>query len=237
MNWRDKILSDPQVLRGKPCIKGTRIPVALVLGHLAAGRETRAIPNEFPDLTEADIVACLDFARELADFEAVIAKAQELGAIPLPEWRFCRHRELSAGSLPRCCGRAVAQPSRDDSAAHGAVAAVPEGPPAAGVLSRQVADCGSPSGPNQAVNLHQERAREPPRTDASLLPPSEPSSRRLRAVAACSGRCELFRGHAHHTPPPRHWRSCLSPIPSSRARGPRRPPGCGYGRRSRRRCD
>jgi hypothetical protein len=32
MNWRDKILSDPQVLRGKSCIQGTRIPVALVPG-------------------------------------------------------------------------------------------------------------------------------------------------------------------------------------------------------------
>jgi uncharacterized protein (DUF433 family) len=73
MNWRDRILSDPHVLRGKPCIKGTRIPVALVLGYLAAGRETDTILKEFPDLTAADVVACLDYARELADFEAVTA--------------------------------------------------------------------------------------------------------------------------------------------------------------------
>ena len=65
MNWKDRILSDPQVLRGKPCIKGTRIP--------AAGRETDGILKEFPDLTAADVVACLDYARELADFEAVTA--------------------------------------------------------------------------------------------------------------------------------------------------------------------
>ena len=71
MNWHDRILSDPQVLRGKPCIKGTRIPAALVLGYLAAGRETDAILKEFPDLAAAEIVACLDYARELADFEAV----------------------------------------------------------------------------------------------------------------------------------------------------------------------
>ena len=73
MNWRDRILSDPQVLRGKPCIKGTRIPAALVLGYLAAGRETDAIFKEFPDLTAADEVACLDYARDLAEFEAVPA--------------------------------------------------------------------------------------------------------------------------------------------------------------------
>jgi uncharacterized protein (DUF433 family) len=40
---------------------------------LAAGRESKAILKEFPDLTPADIVACLDYARELADFEAVSA--------------------------------------------------------------------------------------------------------------------------------------------------------------------
>ena len=73
MNWQEKILSDPQILRGKPCIKGTRIPAALVLGYLAAGRETATIVKEFPDLTAADVVACLDYARDLADFEAVIA--------------------------------------------------------------------------------------------------------------------------------------------------------------------
>ena len=73
MNWQDRILSDPQVLRGKPCIKGTRIPAALVLGYLAAGRETDAILKEFPDLTTADVAACLDYARALADFEAVTA--------------------------------------------------------------------------------------------------------------------------------------------------------------------
>ena len=73
MNWRERIVSDPKVLRGKPCIKGTRIPVALILGYLAAGRDTPAIRNEFPDLTPADVAACLDYARELAEFEAVPA--------------------------------------------------------------------------------------------------------------------------------------------------------------------
>jgi uncharacterized protein (DUF433 family) len=73
MNWREHILSDPQILRGKPCIKGTRIPVALVLGYLAAGRNPAAIQREFPDLREADVTACLDYARELAEFEATPA--------------------------------------------------------------------------------------------------------------------------------------------------------------------
>jgi uncharacterized protein (DUF433 family) len=73
MNWRDHIVSDPQILRGKPCIKNTRIPVALILGYLAAGRDTAAIRHEFSDLTDSDVAACLDYARELAEFEAVPA--------------------------------------------------------------------------------------------------------------------------------------------------------------------
>ncbi|MSU48273.1 MAG: DUF433 domain-containing protein [Opitutus sp.] len=70
MNWREHILSDPQILRGKPCLRNTRIPAALVLGYLAAGRDTAMILREFPDLTASDVAACLEYARDLADFEA-----------------------------------------------------------------------------------------------------------------------------------------------------------------------
>ena len=73
MSWRERIVSDPQVLRGKPCIKGTRIPAALILGYLASGRSAEAILKEFPDLAHGDIAACLDYARELAEFNAVTA--------------------------------------------------------------------------------------------------------------------------------------------------------------------
>jgi len=72
VNWRERIKSDPQILRGKPCVHGTRIPVALVLGYLAAGREANDILRQFPDLTVADVVACLDYARDLADFESLV---------------------------------------------------------------------------------------------------------------------------------------------------------------------
>jgi len=65
-------VSDPEILRGKPRIKGTRIPVGLVLGYLAAGRTSADIRTEFPDLTNEQIAACLDYARDLAEFEAVV---------------------------------------------------------------------------------------------------------------------------------------------------------------------
>ena len=73
MDWREHIVSGPQILRGKPCIKGTRIPAALVLGYLASGRSNDVILREFPDLTPQAIAACLDYARDLAEFSAVAA--------------------------------------------------------------------------------------------------------------------------------------------------------------------
>lgn len=72
-NWKEHIVSTPDVLRGKPRIKGTRIPVSLVLGYLAAGKKTLEIQEEFPDLTDEQIAACLDYARELSEFEAITA--------------------------------------------------------------------------------------------------------------------------------------------------------------------
>jgi len=68
--WRDEIESDPAVLRGKPCFKGTRIPVALVLGYLANGQSVESILKEFPDLKPTNISAALNFARDLANYEA-----------------------------------------------------------------------------------------------------------------------------------------------------------------------
>lgn len=68
-SWHARIESDPQILRGKPCIRGTRIPVALILGYLAAEKTADAIVGEFPDLSPADLQACLEYARDLADFE------------------------------------------------------------------------------------------------------------------------------------------------------------------------
>ncbi|MBW3539300.1 MAG: DUF433 domain-containing protein [Planctomycetes bacterium] len=69
VNWRDRIVSSSDVLKGKPRIKNTRIPVSLILGYLAAGSGMEEIVAEFPDLVADDIAACLDYARDLANFE------------------------------------------------------------------------------------------------------------------------------------------------------------------------
>ena len=71
--WREHIESKPGVLRGKPRIKGTRIPVSLVLGYLATDYSVDGLLGEFPDLSRESIAACLDYARELSEFEVPVS--------------------------------------------------------------------------------------------------------------------------------------------------------------------
>lgn len=61
-----RITVDPQVCFGKPCIRGHRIWVALVLDFLASGMKTDEILAEYPDLEEADILACIAYGAELS---------------------------------------------------------------------------------------------------------------------------------------------------------------------------
>ena len=72
VDWKEYIVSTTDVLRGKPRLKGTRIPVSLVLGYLAAGHTHAEILQEFQDLTQEHIAACLDYARALAEFEVAV---------------------------------------------------------------------------------------------------------------------------------------------------------------------
>ncbi len=69
-NAIEKISSDPNVCSGKPCIKGTRIPVHIILDLLAAGEDFDGIRKAYPNVTDEDIRACLNYAAVLADEEA-----------------------------------------------------------------------------------------------------------------------------------------------------------------------
>ena len=72
ISWKDHIESSPEILHGKSRFKGTRIPVSLILGYLSAGYNNEKIQEEFPDLTDEDIAASLDYARYLSEFEVAI---------------------------------------------------------------------------------------------------------------------------------------------------------------------
>ncbi len=66
----ERIASDPKICSGKPCIKGTRIPVHIILDLLAAGESFEGIKKAYPNITDEDIRACLLYASVLADEEA-----------------------------------------------------------------------------------------------------------------------------------------------------------------------
>lgn len=70
-----RIVLDPAVLVGKPIVRGTRIPVELVLGLLAEGWSEADILASYPHLTRADIQACLAYARDLVASERVFPSA------------------------------------------------------------------------------------------------------------------------------------------------------------------
>lgn len=76
MEWRDRIASDPDILVGKPVIKGTRISVELILGWLANGWTHEQILESYPNITHEDILAALAFATE---------RLHEEDYIPLPK--------------------------------------------------------------------------------------------------------------------------------------------------------
>ncbi len=64
MSPLDRIVLDPAVRFGKPCVRGTRITVGDVLGYLAAGMSEQEILADFPQLAHGDILACYAFAAE-----------------------------------------------------------------------------------------------------------------------------------------------------------------------------
>ena len=64
MDWREHITSDPEVLVGKPAIKGTRLSVELILGWLGQGWTHDMLIEAYPQLTRDDILAALAFAAE-----------------------------------------------------------------------------------------------------------------------------------------------------------------------------
>ncbi len=69
MKHRERIATDPCVMHGKPVIKGTRIPVYTVLNLRANGLGAKEVLREYPDLTEEDVLACLEYASHLSEEE------------------------------------------------------------------------------------------------------------------------------------------------------------------------
>jgi len=74
MNWRDHIHSDPDILGGKPVVKGSRISVELILEYFEDGASMADVLEAFDHLTEADIRAAIAFARDVLIDSAAAAR-------------------------------------------------------------------------------------------------------------------------------------------------------------------
>jgi uncharacterized protein (DUF433 family) len=72
MDWHDHITVDPEICHGKACIRGTRIPVAIILASLAAGESGETIRETYPVLTADAIRASLAYASELASERVIL---------------------------------------------------------------------------------------------------------------------------------------------------------------------
>ncbi len=73
MDWRERIVSNPDILVGKPTVKGTRISVKLILGWLANGWTHEMVLESYPQLVPDDILAALAFAAEMMRDEEYVA--------------------------------------------------------------------------------------------------------------------------------------------------------------------
>jgi uncharacterized protein (DUF433 family) len=69
MGTFDRITFDPKVMRGRACIRGTRIPVSVIVGQVASGATNKEILADHPDLEEADIRQALQYAAWLTTEE------------------------------------------------------------------------------------------------------------------------------------------------------------------------
>src|SRR5206468_1706207 len=69
----DRITFDPEIMGGRACIRGMRIPVSVIVGQLAHGATTQEVLNDYPDLDRADVQQALEYAAWLTQEEVVTA--------------------------------------------------------------------------------------------------------------------------------------------------------------------
>ena len=75
IDWKEHISSDPKILFGKPVVKGTRVPVDLILEKLGRGESIEQLLKAYPRISKESIYACLMFAAQSVKNEVVIAMA------------------------------------------------------------------------------------------------------------------------------------------------------------------
>ena len=72
MNYREKIFISPEIMLGKPVIKGTRITVEFIIKKMSEGMEIKDIMNEYPQVTRDDIMACLAYSADVISKDEIL---------------------------------------------------------------------------------------------------------------------------------------------------------------------
>ncbi len=72
MDWRKHIEAKPDIMLGKPVIKGTRIPVEIILRRLGEGADIEEILKAYPGLTRDDVLACINYSAQVIAEEEIV---------------------------------------------------------------------------------------------------------------------------------------------------------------------
>ncbi len=75
IRWQDRIVIMPDLHHGDPCIKGTRVPVSIIVGSLADGLTPGEIQDAYPQLTTEDIQAALTYAADVVRQDVLLPLA------------------------------------------------------------------------------------------------------------------------------------------------------------------
>jgi len=75
MTWKEHIHTDPEILIGKPVIKGTRISVEFILGLYRAGWSEKEILENYPHITSEDLRAVFAYLQECIQDEVILIRA------------------------------------------------------------------------------------------------------------------------------------------------------------------
>jgi uncharacterized protein (DUF433 family) len=74
-DWKGRVVVDPEIHHGDPCIKGTRIPVTIIVGSIADGLGLDEVRAAYPQLSSEDIRAALAYAAEVLRREVILPLA------------------------------------------------------------------------------------------------------------------------------------------------------------------
>ena len=71
MTLSERITINPDLCHGKPCVRGLRYPVTMILDLLGSGMSSQEILDDYPDLNAEDIQACLQFTTRFSDVKSL----------------------------------------------------------------------------------------------------------------------------------------------------------------------